>query len=338
MRPLAIPFFFAALAAVAAQGCGGPASVEFEEIGQHRLTAVIEPESYLLLALGYRAAGGVHEILVSEPLSGAPPSVQSDLGSLLEEVEKAAASAAGRESGATAAAEPPLWTYRLGVRERWIADLDLSSGPAIGPLGVVARLNGRDVRLEADAPALSRWLRVRSLEALRAVIARPRRAEPWAVAALAAFLGATPPEALGPAGALGLRVEVIDGLRTAKDPRPIAEALIEKAPLLSESDVQSSAHAGDLSVRVLALTRAAWKGSLDALKEILTLALEYHDEVLLFEKSLRVLFPAASNPGLHARHPPGGDKVRAAAFIREIHEGLPRAVAAQGGGWRLEAA
>jgi hypothetical protein len=328
------------LATLAAPGCGStPGAAPFEELGDRRLTEVVEPGSYLLLELGYRLGGSTREILVSEPLAGAPPTVQADVAIVLVDVEKAAGASAGEGKGSPpAAGEPPVWTYRLGVRERWIADLDLSSGSAIGPLMVVARLNGRETRTEADAPALARWLRMRSLQSLRAVMARPRSVKAWHLAALVAFLGAVPPEALAPGGAAGLRREILDGLRASSDPRPIAEALIEKAPFLPEEELRSLGHGEDVSVRLLVLTRAAWGGRPDALKEILTLALEYHDEVLLFQESLRTLFPAARSPQLHAKHPPSDDKARAAAFIREVHEGLSRAQPLEGGGWRLEGA
>jgi hypothetical protein len=320
--------------APSAEGC-------FEDIGTRSLTQEVSPESYLLVRCDYAAAGEVRSLTADVPLAAAPPAARADLAKIIAELEAKlresgsegpeAASAAG-EGEQTALAR----AYGLAVGERWIADLDLADpGGAPSVARVRGRVNQKEIRFTAQAPALVSHLRGLSFGVLRQAMARPRRALDWQYAAVAAFLGERPAEA-GAETDAELRREVLDHLAAASEPSSMAEGLISRAEVFEEAELSRFLESDKIHLRVLALTRAALGGNRDALKEIAVLSLEYLGRERLFDTALRRLFPRAVNRDLYSRHPPPADGLPRPGFAREVHSRLPDARHRPPEGWELE--
>ncbi len=123
--------------------------------------------------------------------------------------------------------------------------------------------------------------RAAALEALRMSMRPPRQVLEWHYIALAGFLGLefTPLSAAEQAA-------LIDHLARAPDPELLAKVLFPRAHGFSEAQLAPLLDHERLAPRLLALVRRAWSGDRGALKEILTLSLEYQGELPLFEAAV----------------------------------------------------
>jgi hypothetical protein len=332
----------AVLAAAAAAGCQSgtiktetmpaPAPPVFEELGDRPLTEVATPASYLVLRCGYATRDGLRHLNVRAGIDD--PAARADLARVLAALEEA------RRRGdpvKAPAMPPPARTFELAVGERWIADLDLEDRGEPGPVAVTGRVNGREHRLEVEAPALLRDLRRLSLAALQASMTRPRRPLAWNHEALAGFLGSF----ADPQAEAALKRELLAALAALPDPAPLAEALAARPSAFDPEEVRRLGRGDVVAVRVLELASAAWRGRREALKEILTLSLEYHGQERLFADTLHSQFPPASNRELHARHlaSPAADagtgQEADLAFVHEVRQRLLEAQSLPEGGWTL---
>lgn len=97
------------------------------------------------------------------------------------------------------------------------------------------------------------------------------------------------------------------------------EVLLARLSELDRADTDPLLDSGEKLARLLGLTRAAWDGNFDALREITVLALEYPDTDGPFGQSLDVLFPNEENPRLETLDP----KLRLAAIRRSLGEVRP---------------
>jgi hypothetical protein len=97
----------------------------------------------------------------------------------------------------------------------------------------------------------------------------------------------------------------------------------------------------NIALRLLPLARSAWGGERAALSEILTLSFEYHDELALFDRAVRSLFPPSLSPVVYRRYPessgPGaGGAGGTLLFLKELQARLPEAEPRPGLGWALD--
>jgi hypothetical protein len=303
------------------------------------LSDTISPEEYRLLRCGYRLGEHIAYLATDAPLAGMPAPARRELAQILSLIDGSPPAtsddAAGRRRGLPSDVQR---VYQLAVGRRWIADLELGDrgGSDLGA-AVVARINRREVAPgKLQAPALLRHLRGLSLEALRQDMRRPRPALEWHYLALTGFLTREELEAAIPAEGSrpqDLRAELLFYLEVSPAPELLAQALFAHAGALEEGALSRWATSDCIALRLLPLVRAAKLGSSSALKEILTLALEYHGETALFHRAVQALFPQASNPGLYAKFAGRGDESERLGLVREVHRLLPEAVHRGGLGW-----
>lgn len=314
----------------------------YEPLGSRPILGTIAAPDYVLVGCAYSAGEGLEGHLVLDvPLASAGEPALGDLASILAALEASRARPEPPRPAAAPSRNRPFLRYELAVSARWILDLFVDdAGEADAVLGVTAA--GADVGLGTDfaAPALAGFLRSEAFRALRGAMARPRVAAPWHHGALARFALLDPAAAsflpAGPDSRRRLLLEVVESLRRAPDPEPIAVALLPGLGFLGPEDLAPLANRDEASLRVLALAARARAGDRAALGEILRLSLEFFGRERLFAASLSALFPPARNPGLSKRHPaPARSSREANAFLSEIRSAAPSATFSPGG-WSVE--
>lgn len=107
---------------------------------------------------------------------------------------------------------------------------------------------------------------------------------------------------------------------------------------MSALQVERLARADLTPVRVVALMQQALDGDRGAVREIVTLSLEYSGSPACFVVAARRLFPAKLNPSLFQRHPVTQDNDRPFAFLATLQEYVSSAEyvrAGDGHAWKL---
>lgn len=314
----------------------------YEPLGSRPILGTISARDYVLVGCAYSAGEGLEgHLVLHAPLAAAGEPALEDLASILAALEASRARPESPPSEAAPSRSTAFLRYELAVSTGWVLDLFVDDpGEADAVLGATAA--GADVELRADfaAPALAGFLRSEAFRALRGAMARPRVAAPWHHGALARFALLDPAAAgflaTGPDSRRRLLLEVVEFLRHARDPEPLAMALFPGLGLLRPEDLAPVANCEDASLRVLALAAEARAGDRAALAEILRLSLEFFGRERLFAASLSALFPPARNPGLSKRHPaPARSSREASAFLSEIRSGAPSATFSPAG-WSVE--
>lgn len=337
----------------------GPAEPSFREVGEASLPRVIAPGDYILLGCLFASGPSLRGDLVLEtPVSEAPEAARDDLARILAAVEGArrggdvepssgAEARAGTfRAGEDRAAEdrPPPRAWTLAVASGWIADLEVAeaaaprdaASPAMAPpamarpamarpLDVTARIDRKPLRVDAPAPSLLSFLRERTVDALERAATRPRIAEDWhlaAIAGLVALPGAETAGFLPPPRREELLGRILARLRDpseARDPEPLVEAVLPIADIFDGRDLAPLAARGPVSLRLLGLAATAASGDAAALREILTLSLEYFGKERLFASALLSIFPDRWNPELRDLYPEAGaSPVASAGLLQEV--------------------
>lgn len=173
------------------------------------------------------------------------------------------------------------------------------------------------------------WLRVLAQRALLASMNAPRQPLEWHYVALADFLSIQKK----PYTQASIFIEYLE---EASDPRAVARALYRHAGGFGERLLVPFARSEEIALRLLPLVRASMLGSLDDLKEILSLSLEYHGELRVFESAVRALFPESLNADLYREYPPSGGSTLAAALLQEVRLHLDKAKYRGEEGYALE--
>jgi len=162
------------------------------------------------------------------------------------------------------------------------------------------------------------WLRVLAQRAVLASMHSPRQPLEWHYVALAHFLSIQ----IRPYADASTFIEY---LREASDPRAVARALYPNAGGFQEHQFAPFLGSDEIALRLLPLVRSSLLGSREAVQEILTLSLEYHGELPVFESAVRALFPAALNGDLYREYPLLGGSAAAAAFLLQVQTNLDKA-------------
>ena len=309
-----------AAAALAGSGCAGPnaAGVESTAAGPPRL-----------VRCGYFAGDCWHYLDTEQPLT--EPVVVS--------ARSFAEAARGTENGS---APRPLRDYEI------FAGTGRSAGAAAAETFRVVEPAGGSALAARDGSAPWDTLRLAALAACRASVRPPRQILEWHCVALAGFLGQDPPLLTRSEKEILLRAMEAPGggeapnfTQPPPDPIVVAQAVLPHAPSLTEGDAARLLKADNVGARLVALTRRAHAGERSALREILTLSLEYQGRnLLLFEAAVRALFPSRSNPTLERLHPPPAAGPAAAEYLADVGRRFANAHPVpleRGGGWSLEA-
>jgi len=225
---------------------------------------------------------------------------------------------------------PALRSYEIALRSGGSELLVIEDAGGGLPFTAMATVDGKSVSAGVKGSALTELLRKESYEALRASMRSPLRPLEWSHAALAGFLDSVP----SGIDAKALRAELLSALLANPEPSYFAEVLVEKAAAFPPDELEPLLAEEALAPKLLALTGKASRGDARALEEILTLSLEHFGSGALFERSLRTLFPQATNPGLHARH--SGSGPARGSFIEAVRAGARGASHDEREGWALE--
>jgi hypothetical protein len=309
-----------------AAGCGG---VETQ----------VEPEpTCRLVRCGYETDGGLHYLDVDFDLehpSGALERIQQ----ALEKAERAPRKARTLDQESAQERMRPDNTDGAPVRTLEIA---VENGPFAsvvvedpgGPSGKIVlflsaeRRQAKGVLVEV---AFLHWLRLLAQRAVLASMSPPRQALQWHYVALADFLSLQQrPYVQAPI--------FTEYLAEAADPRAVARALYPSVAGFSEHLLAPFATSDHLALRLLPLVRLAALGRREALREILTLSLEYHGELVVFDSAVRALFPQVLNADLYREYPESGGSTAAAAFLQHVGAHLDTAKCRLGRGYVLERA
>ena len=99
-----------------------------------------------------------------------------------------------------------------------------------------------------------------------------------------------------------------------------ATALLAADPELTANQIERLAQAELTPVRIVSLTYQALDGDHNAVREIITLSLEYSGSPACFVVATRRLFPHSLNPVLTRRHPPAQDEDHPFALLMTLQE------------------
>jgi hypothetical protein len=278
-------------------------------------------------------------------LKRATLSAQEDLAKVLSTAEARLARSdpgvgAGRETEELPRLAPRR-RYELAPARDWIVDVEVDDAGGEGPGSRIhVRANGAEAVFSIEIPALLEHLRGAALNALLRSAERPRRPLDWHGVALAGFLDASPPAFPQDAGRAApaqaeLRTQALAALRRARDPRPLAIALLEHAQRFDEGDLAAYSSHDLAPLRLLPLVRRAQLGDEGALREVFVLSQEYHAETALFARVLRLLFPRASNAEISARYFEGAGDAADLTYLQAMHGRMDQASFASGRGWFL---
>ena len=221
---------------------------------------------------------------------------------------------------------------------RWRATLYLKNDSGMDPMEAPAA-TADEHDAEISVSELLTFLRTRTLDAILEDMSRPRRPRTEHFVALAELVGtqfAEDPETQASRAAL-LRGRLREYLLEAPDATAVARALFPRVDHFSDGEfVTAFQDSPRLPLRLLSLAQAADGGDRRALRELLTLAFEFHGASDLFFCALRSLFPASQNRELYAAHPVETERKGTIAFIEAVRSRVDSATWHAESGWSLE--
>ncbi len=308
----------------------------FAPVGDTQLADTLSAAGFLLARCAHRDGDIV--VRQSTLLAGAPAPARDELDGLLAALDEAVAR--GARPGGPADDDDDddddtaVRRYDLAVLDRWIADVAIHDAHADDARVELRRADGALATVvRFRLPHLLTYLRARALDGLLDDMSRPRRALDRHYVAVTGFLDAPglDEHTLGV-----LRGEVREYLLSARDPAVLVPALLAHVERFDDAEfITAFADDENLGLRLLALTQSALGGDESALREILTLAFEYHDETAMFFQAVRAIFRPDASTAFYSAHPVDDDGEGATAFLEALRESLPSAQHDASGVWSI---